>query len=415
MNPPDTIATLFAREPINWGLRGDPPLWREMQARFCTTDLPASREALVAELERAFVELTAHSVQAADFFKVARFDHGGMSSGMVDPGFWRDTAFPLLVSRYVAHTTRVTSEQIRGGLYGLLVGDALGVPYEFCAPEALPELREIEMEPPPGFRRAHRGVPTGTWSDDGAQALCLLASLLHQGRMDAEDFARRMVNWYEHGYMAVDDKVFDVGVQTAEALRAISAGQAMHQAARKDAQANGNGALMRVLPLALWHRGSDAELVSDAHVSSLPTHGHPRSGVCCALYCLWLRRTLERSSSPWTDAIATLREILRSTPHLLAELNEQIKPEEAFTISGSGYVVDTLHGARAVQASGSYQDVVRAAIALGHDTDTTAAVAGGVAGVRHGLSGIPARWLDALRGTKLVEPLVAQLLAWRRC
>src|SRR3954471_2433749 len=102
-------------------------------------------------------------------------------------------------------------ERLAGGIYGLLVGDALGVPYEFNRPEALPPLAELEMDPPPGFRRSHRGTPPGTWSDDGAHALCLLASLLEQDRLDVDDLGRRLVAWHEEGYLAVEGKVFDIG------------------------------------------------------------------------------------------------------------------------------------------------------------------------------------------------------------
>src|SRR4051812_10969833 len=120
----------------------------------------------------------------------------------------------------------VRRDRLAGGLFGLLVGDALGVPYEFSPPEKIPGAHLIEMVPPNDFRRAHRGVPAGTWSDDGAQALCLLASLLDQGRLDVADFSRRLVAWYEDGYMAVDGRVFDVGVQTSGALRALMGGAA---------------------------------------------------------------------------------------------------------------------------------------------------------------------------------------------
>ena len=71
-------------------------------------------------------------------------------------------------------------DKIAGGLYGLLIGDALGVPYEFYKPEALPSYDQIEMTPPPGFRKTYPQVEAGTWSDDGAQALCLLDSLWHR-------------------------------------------------------------------------------------------------------------------------------------------------------------------------------------------------------------------------------------------
>lgn len=70
------------------------------------------------------------------------------------------------------------AERIAGGLIGLLVGDALGVPYEFHEADEIPPSAQIEFEPPAGFDRSHKGTPPGTWSDDGAQALCLLDSLL---------------------------------------------------------------------------------------------------------------------------------------------------------------------------------------------------------------------------------------------
>src|SRR5262245_687786 len=134
---------------------------------------------------------------------------------------------------------------LRGGLVGLLVGDALGVPYEFHPPAALPPPGEIEFEPPAGFPRAHPGIAPGTWSDDGAQALCLLASLLDCDRFDADDFARRLLRWYEEGYMAVDGKVFDVGITTAVALRSLRTGTRPLEAGPSHERANGNGSLMR--------------------------------------------------------------------------------------------------------------------------------------------------------------------------
>ena len=99
-------------------------------------------------------------------------------------------------------------EKIKGGIIGLLVGDALGVPYEFHERQSIPALDEIEFEPPVWFRRTHAGVPIGTYSDDGAQALILLNTLLECGKFDAAHFARGLVNWYDSGFMAVGGKVF---------------------------------------------------------------------------------------------------------------------------------------------------------------------------------------------------------------
>jgi ADP-ribosyl-[dinitrogen reductase] hydrolase len=306
--------------------------------------------------------------------------------------------------------TTMRADRIAGGLWGLLVGDALGVPYEFHRPEGLPQLSEIEMVPPPGFRRAHERVPPGTWSDDGAHALCMLEALLEHGGLDLGALGGRLLAWLERGHLAVDGEVFDVGIQTRTALHALAHGVDPRAAGPLGERDNGNGSLMRVLPLALWHRGSDAELAHDAMEQSLVTHGHARARVCCAFYCLWARRLLEGALDPWAAAAAALR------PQLVADSEEQetlechIRPDAPPRGGGTGYVVDTLCSARLALAAGTYEQVVRAAIALGHDTDTTACVAGGLAGIRDGVGAIPQRWLAALRGREVVEPLLARLV-----
>ena len=112
-------------------------------------------------------------------------------------------------------------ERIKGGLVGLLVGDALGVPYEFEKVPPVPE--QIEFVPPPGHWHAWPGTAPGTWSDDGAQALCLLSSLLACGWLDPEDLAGRLLRCHAEGYLWVDGRAFDTGVTTAAALRAYRA------------------------------------------------------------------------------------------------------------------------------------------------------------------------------------------------
>lgn len=302
-------------------------------------------------------------------------------------------------------------QRLEGGLVGLLVGDALGVPYEFHPPETLPPPELVEMCPPSGFRRAHAGVPPGTWSDDGAQALCLLASLLERGAFDAEDFGRRLVAWHDRGDFAVDGVVFDVGVQTARAIRAMGGRAVIQDAGLADDQANGNGSLMRVLPVALVCRGTDQELVAWAHAQSALTHAHPRSQVCCALYSLWARRTLVASEDAWEAAVAALRAVYASDETRLGELEFHVRPDEAPEGRGSGYVVDCLRSARWAVTTRPYEPAMKAAIGLGHDTDTTACVAGGIAGLRDGIDEVPRRWRDALRGREILDPLLQALLA----
>lgn len=318
--------------------------------------------------------------------------------------------------RLVRQSQQKRAASIVGGLIGLLVGDAVGVPYEFRDADTLPPLRQIDMVPPAGFRRTYPDVPLATYSDDGAQALCLLASLLDNDALVLDDFADRLVRWYEHGYMAVDSIVFDCGVQTSDAIERIRAGKLPQQSGGTGEMENGNGSLSRVLPLALWHQGSDVSLVEDAHRQSLPTHAHPRSQVSCAYYCLVARGYLNTVCDPWEAALEALGTVYSSWEGVIsqavfeAELVRLIDYGRHETPRGTGYVLDTIWSARLAMEENTFKGVVQKAISLGNDTDTTACVAAGLAGIRFGLAGIPDRWLRQLRGLELVEPLGVALL-----
>jgi ADP-ribosyl-[dinitrogen reductase] hydrolase len=314
------------------------------------------------------------------------------------------------------HQDHRTSAAI-GGLVGLLVGDALGVGFEFKKPNQIPPRAQIEMTMPATFRRTYAHVPSGTWSDDGAQALCLLASLIERGKFALTDFAEKLLNWLDHGYLAIDGDVFDVGSQTASALHRLREGMPARESGGATEWDNGNGSLMRVLPLALWHTGPDDVLVKSAHLQSLPTHAHARSLVACAFYCLTARGYLNKLSDPWSWADSRLEAIYRDWSNqserdaLLAELEELRSYPKTDDLRGTGYVLDTIWSARKALEAHSFEDVARTAILFGNDTDTTAAVACGLAGIRFGLAGIPTRWLAELRGIDMVKPLVDQWTA----
>lgn len=308
--------------------------------------------------------------------------------------------------------------RLRGGLYGLLVGDALGVPYEFKAPSQIPPFEQIEFVPPAGYPRTYASIAPGTWSDDGAQALALLDSLLTCGKLDLNHLATNIAEWSQAGKFAVDHHVFDIGITTSRAVEEFLRGVEAAEAGPNNENSNGNGSLMRVLPLALWHKGSDAELVQNAMSQSLLTHGHPRAQLCCALYCLWARRLLEGEETElaWEIACTSLNDIILWQPNAdiyQTELEVHIRPERLSPGQGSGYVVDSLHSARWLMRQRDYEKVVKGAVALGNDTDTTACIAGGIAGIRDGIEAIPTRWTEALRGQEMVTPLLARLLEWR--
>lgn len=302
------------------------------------------------------------------------------------------------------------SKRLAGGFWGLLVGDAVGVPYEFAPRQRIPPLAEIDMEPPVSFLRAHMGIKIGTWSDDGAQALCLAASLLEKGRVDKRDILDRFARWFRDGYMAVDRDVFDVGLQTRQSIGRFLSGKPVEECAQSGEWSNGNGSLMRSLPLALWHEGTNEELVRDAFEQSSATHGHLRTAICCALYCLWARGVLAQTLHPWHAAIERFESIFPAGTPERDEYERNIHPREPDPPKGSGYVVDSLLSAVWATESGSYESVVKAAISLGQDTDTTACVAGGIAGLRDGEQAIPRKWMKRLRGKEIAQPILDALL-----
>ncbi|GJI96092.1 ADP-ribosylglycohydrolase [Duganella caerulea] len=300
-------------------------------------------------------------------------------------------------------------ERIRGGLYGLLIGDALGVPYEFSSPEDIPERHLIEMSPPSGFARAHRAVPVGTWSDDGAQALVLLESLVACSSLDLKQFSDGLLAWYRTGFMTPDGHVFDIGIQTMQALGNYARSGDPLTCSPSDERNNGNGSLMRALPCAFFLTPTSTDIIARARKQSMPTHAHLRSQLACALYALMAWQMVEgRTPIEALDyAQGTLEEAVHPTERLELGivLDGRLEPSK-----GSGYVVDSLWSAiRCVLATSDYEACLRNAIALGNDTDTTACIAGGLAGILYGERGIPVRWTEALNGRAIVENVLSRL------
>ncbi|MFH1151133.1 MAG: ADP-ribosylglycohydrolase family protein [Actinomycetota bacterium] len=288
-------------------------------------------------------------------------------------------------------------ERILGSIYGHLAGDALGVPYEFTPPGSLPARIDWTCG------GAH-GRPPGTWSDDGALMLCLLASLLESGGFDPNDAGGRFVRWFDEGYMSAGGDTFDWGRGTARAIQRLRSGIDPLQAGPGGENDNGNGSLMRILPVALWTSGEPgAGRVSLSHEASGLTHGHPRSRVCCALYVLTAGSLLAGKAPgvAWDGALTTLRGIYRDERSWGAVYLDELDRVLAFgPPRGTGYVVDCLASSiAALESADDYTSSGVAAVRFGNDTDTTAAVAGGLAGALYGVGSIPAEWREGLRLT----------------
>jgi ADP-ribosylglycohydrolase len=304
-------------------------------------------------------------------------------------------------------------------MLGLLVGDAVGVPYEFLPPGAI---GTVEMK-----GHGSHGQPAGTWSDDGALALALADSLLPDAdaadpravRFDPDDQGQRIVAWWrDSAYTPDGDRPFDVGGTTLAAIRALEAGRPAVDAGPADERACGNGSLMRILPLALAERDlDDATTVEHAHLASRVTHGHPRCQVGCALYVLVARRLL-RGDEPGpalAGASAILRSLYAGDPTRAAHLDALDELEAWGQRSGSGFVLDSFWSAwDAFAGAPDFASAVERAIRYGNDTDTTAAIAGGLAGIRWGWDGIPPAWRRGMRGHATSQPIIDRLVATAR-
>ncbi|MEI7744782.1 MAG: ADP-ribosylglycohydrolase family protein, partial [Chloroflexota bacterium] len=245
--------------------------------------------------------------------------------------------------------------------------------------------------------------------------LALLDSLLTAG-FDPEDQGRRSVAWRRGGAYTPDgDGSFDIGGTTARALTALGAGTPAVDAGPADDRACGNGSLMRILPIALVGRNwSPDVLIERAQLASRVTHGHPRCQVTCAVYCLIVRELL-RGSAPaaaleW--AMTTARDAYAADGAIpAASFRAALEELAAYQRrTGSGYVIDAFWSAwDAFAGAADYAQTIVRAIEYGHDTDTTAAIAGGLAGARWGWEGIPVAWRRGMRGHAVAQPLVDRL------
>lgn len=292
------------------------------------------------------------------------------------------------------------SDRLSGAVWGHLVGDAMGVPYEFGPAIPAAAVRW-------GERAAYRPQPPGTWSDDGGLMLALLDSLLEAG-FDCDDQAQRALAWWR-GPEYKPGPLFDIGLITRESLERIRTGTPPEQAGATGEHENGNGSLMRILPIALaGSEATDAGLVDQAIRASSLTHRHPRSTMTCAVYVLAARELLrgrDNRSEALDHAFTAVASCVGGAETAELALLKGYAPR-----TGSGYVVDCFWSAwDAFSNADSFEGTVRNAISYGNDTDTTAAVAGGLAGIYWGVSGIPPDWLAGMQGAEIVDRILKKL------
>lgn len=273
-------------------------------------------------------------------------------------------------------STKTPHEQLCSMVYGAVVGDALGVPYD---------LMQRDSFMCAGMTAG--GIycqPEGTFSDQTSMLLATCDSIRQRGIIDTTDMRQRFRKWFFYGDYTADGAIFKVGYTVATALN--------EDQGHTDEYSDDIGALVRVAPLALTE-ATDEQI---EEVSGI-THNHPLAKQACVTYVNILKDV--------SNSISLIEAIEGNIPNdnhfafmtQLAELQRE-------DISSGGSATDTLCASLwcALHTS-SYAECVLTAVNLGGDTDATACVAGALAGALYGQAGIPQKWLDELRGKDIIE------------
>ena len=272
--------------------------------------------------------------------------------------------------------------RLRSAVYGIAIGDALGLPVQFLPRDSYPEVTEM-------IKGSELPWPAGTWSDDTSLTLATVDSLLTCEGVDIPDMRARFEDWLENGTYTPDGQVFDQGFTTVHAL---TQGHGC-----TNEQSNGNGSLMRILPLAFVQNLSDEQI---AQVSGI-THAHPLSVEACTVYIHAAQLILDGFSLTEALETASLSSEIFS---YLADISSRKRNE----IRSTGYVKDSLEASFwCLLTTDNFRDALIRAVNLGDDTDTIGAITGGMAGLAYGMESVPDSWMNDLRKKEINELCLA--------
>jgi ADP-ribosylglycohydrolase len=296
---------------------------------------------------------------------------------------------------------RVAETRIEGALLGLAAGDALGATVEFQSPEG------IAARFPNGHRDIVGGGPFG-WrpgqgTDDSDMTIALARAYASDGGFTVKAAADNFLAWY-------DSHPPDVGGTTSSGLAKYRSTGDPGQSGRTDANSAANGSLMRCIATGLVRPDPEQRHQEARDVSAI-THGEPRCLEASVIYCDIADRLMKGDqpskaiewalkNSPVSDHVKSVVSAARSK-----------RPEDLDT---TGYVLGSLEvSVWAVSQKTSLEDTLVKVVSLGHDTDTTGAIAGGLLGAAHGPAAIPKRWRDKLEYASEIRELAPKLTAAR--
>jgi ADP-ribosyl-[dinitrogen reductase] hydrolase len=270
-----------------------------------------------------------------------------------------------------------------GALLGLAVGDAVGTTLEFKERDSCQPLTDMVGGGPFDLK-------AGEWTDDTAMALALADSLRGRNDLDEHDLLQRFVDWRDQGTYSCTGDCFDIGITTSTALTRWQQTGNLHSGST-DPNSAGNGSLMRLAPVAIRFWRDRAKLRDVAARQSKTTHAAPEAVDACVAFAEVLADAIEG---------LPMSEVLRNrsgdyTGQIDKIMKGSWRGKQRDDMRASGYVAHTLEAALwSVGRTSNYRSAVLMAANLGEDADTTAAVAGQLAGALYGASGVPAGWKD---------------------
>lgn len=288
-----------------------------------------------------------------------------------------------------------------GSLVGLAVGDAVGTALEFAPPGTFTPITDMVGGGP-------FSLPPGAWTDDTSMAMCLAESILDTGTLDPADQLHRYLMWWREGYWSSIGRCFSIGKATTAALRRFaSTGDVIDRVV--DPEAAANGSAMRLAPVPIrWHADL-AEAAERSAESSRTTHAADRPVDVCRLLGA-MTAALVRGDDADEVLSPGFWDLGPLHPAVEIVARGSWRTREPPEIRGKGYCVDALEAALwAVGGAADFRDAVLRAANLGDDADTTAAIAGQIAGARWGWSRIPATWRDRVRDVHRIRGIAARL------
>ena len=309
------------------------------------------------------------------------------------------------------------------GIMGVVVGDALGCPVQFMGRDEIANRAKGQVTGMEGYGTFNK--PPGTWTDDSALTLALMASIREAGAMDPEDVMNRFSDWLELGEYTPFHQAFDIGGATMDAIRRYEKDGDVTTCGGTTEYDNGNGSLMRILPARLYvyeQQGkagmSDKEAIKQIDVISGLTHNHLRARIGCGLYYFCVRAILRESGSLmkrlqigldqgfafYESDIANRVELANYGRLRYLDVWKDTNRDD---VKGSGYVVHALEAAiwSAITTT-TYEECGLRCVNLGDDTDTVAVIAGGLTGLYYGYDGIPAEWLEVIQRRDWIEGML---------